>query len=42
MEHLTNCHGEWTAILAGIGYLSFGALWLKLRFQSLGGQKNED
>jgi len=40
-EHLTNCHGEFTALAAGFGYFSFGALWFKLRLQSLGGSKNE-
>ena len=41
MEHLTNCHGEWTAFAALVGYFSFGALWLRLRLQSLRGAKNE-
>ncbi len=41
LPHLANCHGEWTALVALAGYFSFGALWVKLRLQSLRGQKNE-
>ena len=41
MEHLNNCHGEWTALAALAGYFSFGVLWLKLRVQSLRGAKND-
>ncbi len=42
MEHLTNCHGEWTALMALAGYFSFSALWVKLKLQSFGRQKNDN
>ena len=41
MEHLTNCHGEWTALVALAGYFSFSTLWVKLRWESFKGSKNE-
>ena len=42
MEHLTNCHGEWTAMMALAGYLSFISLWIRLRLQSFRRQKNDN
>ena len=42
MEHLTNCHAEWTTMAALMGYFSFGALWLKLRIQAFKGVKAND
>ncbi len=40
LEHLTNCHGEWTIFAATTGYASFVFLWLKLKWQTFkGGQE---
>lgn len=37
MEHLTNCHGEWNALIAMISSLPFIGIWVRSK---LGG-KNE-
>ena len=34
-EHLTNCHGEWNALMAASASLPFAALWVKLKFKTL-------
>ncbi len=35
LEHLTNCHGEWSIIAAMLGSLAPAIVWLKLKiFQS--------
>tara|TARA_Y100000114_G_scaffold133009_1_gene132112 strand:+ start:52 stop:180 length:129 start_codon:yes stop_codon:yes gene_type:complete len=31
MEHLTNCHGEWNALLAMGSSLPFIGFWLKAK-----------
>jgi len=36
MEHITNCHGEWNALLGFISTLPFVGMWIKLK---LGGNK---
>lgn len=35
LDHLSNCHGEWNALLAAIGSLPFVGLWLRFQLQRL-------
>ena len=37
MEHLTNCHGEWNALIAVISSLPLVGVWARSKF----GGKNE-
>ncbi len=31
-EHLSNCHGEWNALLALLGSVPFIGAWLRVKF----------
>tara|TARA_R110001632_G_scaffold156563_1_gene274930 strand:+ start:222 stop:338 length:117 start_codon:yes stop_codon:yes gene_type:complete len=38
MEHLTNCHGEWNALIAMVYSVPFIGMWIKLKLNK-GGEK---
>jgi len=41
MEHLTNCHGEWNALLAMASSLPIVGVWAKYKLQNWrGNEKN--
>lgn len=42
MEHLTNCHGEWNALIALASSIPFAGVWLRSQIQRLRTTKVED
>jgi hypothetical protein len=42
MNHLANCHGEWTMLAASAGYISFAIVWVKLMWQTFKVGKTND
>ena len=41
MEHLSNCHGEWNALLAVLYSAPVVGVWLRLRFLRKKGDKED-
>lgn len=35
IEHLSNCHGEWNALLALIGSVPFIGVWFRAKLQNM-------
>ena len=35
IEHLSNCHGAWNALLVLIGSIPFAGAWLRVKIQDL-------
>jgi len=41
-EHLSNCHGEWNALLALVGSIPFIGTWLRFNLQKSRQGKKEN
>ncbi len=41
LEHLTNCHGEWNAVIAAASSIPFIGVWIRLKISELNHKDNK-